>query len=125
MIKPERLYWRRFAAAMTAYVILLIASIYIVKWLDGLPRLVVSLLPIVPILFGVGAFLAYLRQMDEMQRRIEFEAFAFSLGLTGVISFTLGLMENAGLPPVGIIWVFPMIIFFWSIGRYIAERRYK
>jgi hypothetical protein len=73
----------------------------------------------------MAAFMTYLRQMDEMLRRIELEAFGFSLGLTAIVTFTLGLLENAGLPRFSLVWVFPMIMIFWGIGKAIAGRRYQ
>lgn len=125
-MKPEHLYQRRFWIAIIVYTVLIIVSAQWLKTLENdVLRLGVALLPIIPILFGMGAFLAYLRQMDELQRRIEFEAFGFSLGLTGIVTFTLGLMENAGLPHFSLIWVFPMMIAFWGVGQVIAGRRYK
>ncbi|MBZ0288340.1 MAG: hypothetical protein K8I30_12055, partial [Anaerolineae bacterium] len=125
-MKPERLYQRRFWMAIIVYTVLIMVSVQWLKTVENdLLRLGIAVLPIVPILFGMAAFLTYLRQMDEMQRRIEFEAFGFSLGLTGIVTFTLGLLENAGLPRFSLVWVFPMIMVFWGIGQVIAWRRYK
>lgn len=125
-MKPERLYLRRFWVSIIAYVILLIISVQTVETLENpVLKLGIVLLPIIPILFGLSAFLTYLRQLDEMQRRIHFEAFGFSLGLTGIVTFTLGLMENAGFERPSLVWVFPMMIIFWGIGQFIAGRRYR
>jgi hypothetical protein len=85
----------------------------------------VALLPMIPVALGMAVFARYLREMDELERRIQFEAIVFSTGATGIITFTLGILESRGLPPVGLIWVFPMIIFLWGIGLYFARRRYK
>jgi hypothetical protein len=125
-MKPERLYRRRFWIAVIAYTVLIMVSVQWLKTVENdLLRLVIAVLPVIPILFGLAAFLTYLRQMDELQRRIEFEAFGFSLGLTGIVTFTLGLLENAGLPRFRLVWVFPMIMVFWGMGQVIAWRRYK
>ncbi|MEO8608571.1 MAG: hypothetical protein ABI690_11845 [Chloroflexota bacterium] len=125
-MKPEQRYLRRFLFFISIYVVLVIISVQLVDKLENnLLRLLIALLPIIPILFGLGAFLAYLRQMDELQRRIQFEAFGFSLGLTAIVTFTLGLMENVGFERLSLVWVFPMIVAFWGVGQFIAGRRYK
>lgn len=124
--RRDWLYLIRFGLAMFAYVVVLIVSQLIADVLADNPlRYVVVLLPIIPIMFAFAAFIVYIRQLDELQRRIEFEAFAFSAGITGMITFALGLMESAGLPSVGLIWVFPMLVMFWGFGKIIAQKRYQ
>jgi len=92
---------------------------------NDVARFALAVLPMLPIILGLGAFISLLRDLDELQRRIHFEGFAFSMALTGIITFTLGLLENAGFPSFGIIWVFPMLIAFWGIGSAIARKRYE
>ncbi|MBZ0278023.1 MAG: hypothetical protein K8I60_17885, partial [Anaerolineae bacterium] len=80
-MKPEKLYLRRFAGAMTAYAILVILMSSLLDTVEntGL-RVVIALLPLIPIVFGLWAFMQFIRRIDELERRIHFEAFAFSLG---------------------------------------------
>jgi hypothetical protein len=126
MSQAEKTYGKRFTAAMIGYVIVLPLALWLMNRIgDSNWRYALALLPLLPVLGGFGAYLAYVRQLDEMQRRIQFEAFAFSLGCTGIVTFTLGFLEIAGGPALGMIWVFPMIIAFWGIGGMIARRRYK
>lgn len=91
---------------------------------DSPLRYGIALLPVVPVIFGLVAFLSYLRSMDELQQRIQLEAFGFSLGCTGLLTFTIGFLENAGLPQPSLIWVFPTMVIFWGIGQFLARRRY-
>lgn len=117
---------RSFIPAMIAYVLLLIFSVSTLKTMDESPlRLLVAVLPILPILFGLYGFIRFLRECDELIRRIHFEAFGFSIAITGIITFTLGFLENAGIQPPGLIWVFPMLIAFWGVGVCIANWRYR
>lgn len=126
MSNPRRRYAQRFIASMIAYVIVVLVSGWLLRNMGESPlRALVAIMPVLPIVIGLWAFMMFVRQLDELQRRIQLEAFAFSLGCTGLITFTLGLLENAGVPQVGIIWVFPMMIVFWGIGLAIAERRYR
>jgi len=125
-LTPGERYRRQFFTAMTAYVLLILVTS---RWLNSLNKSIwrypVALLPVIPTIFALIAFLQYLNQMDELERRIQFEAFGFSLACTGFLTFALGFLERAGLPPIGMIWVLPMILIFWSIGRVIASKHYR
>lgn len=124
--KAEREYTVRFLSAMAVYAVTVIASSWLIQRIDqqNLIRYPIALFPLIPSFFALAAFLRYLRQMDELQRRIQFEAFGFSFGLTGMITFTSSLLERVGVPAIDIVWVFPMLIVFWGIGVAIATRRY-
>lgn len=127
-MKAEKLYRRRLIITMIIYVGLVVFMSSVLDSIEDtnrVLRVIVVLLPIIPIVFGMWAFMQFIRQIDELQRRIHFEAFAFSLGCTGLITFTLGFMENVGVPQFSLIWVFPMMIAFWGIGVAIAGRRYR
>ena len=80
-------YTRHFIVTMSAYVLLVLLSTFLMQQ-DLLPpvRIGVALLPVIPIVFLLRAFMAFMRSMDERQRQIQFQAFGFSLLAT---SFTL------------------------------------
>lgn len=63
-------------------------------------------------------------QMDEMIRRIHMEAFMIGAGLTAMITFTWGLLENAGLPAFEITLVFPMMILLYGFATMLRKRAY-
>ena len=88
-------------------------------------RVLVALAPVIPMIFGLLAFVRFFSKMDELQRRIQLEAFAFAFGGTAIVSFTYGFLENAGFPALSWIWVFPLMMALWGIGAGIASRRYQ
>jgi hypothetical protein len=92
---------------------------------DNLLRYVVILIPVLPIGFVFWAMIKWVQGLDEMQQRIQLEAAVFSLGVTGMLFFALGLLERAGLETLNMVWVLPMIIVFWGFGQIIARRRYE
>lgn len=126
-MKPGKLYTIRMLAAGAAYVVTLLSAFAIIRALpEGDPlRIPLALLPVPSILFGVWTFMQYLGSMDELERKIQLEAIGFSIGLTGVVTFTLGLLESAGFPTLSIIWTFPMMVIFWGFGQIIAKRKYE
>jgi putative transcriptional regulator len=105
------------------YIILLPATLYIIPSLAENPlRYGVALLPVIPIALAVIAYIRYLRRLDELQQRIQLEALALSVGVTGLLTFALGLLENVGGPQVSLVWVFPILIMSWAVGGVMNNR---
>jgi len=127
MTQAARQYTRRFTLAMVGYVITILITQSLLNNMEAnsLPSYLVSIIPVIPVGFGMFAFLSYLRTMDELQRRIQLDAVGFSVVLTTIITFTLGMLETAGLPSIGLVWVMPMLIGFWGIGLRFAGKRYE
>ena len=88
-------------------------------------RIPLALIPVIPILFAMRAFMRFFSNMDELQRRIQLEAFAFSFGATGIVTFSYGLLTDVGFPAISWTWIFPLMIALWGIGQGIAVRRYR
>ncbi|MBV7336826.1 cytochrome P450 [Chloroflexi bacterium TSY] len=114
------------SSMVIAYPIVLFTSITLLKqYPDAAWRPIVAVAPVIPILFGLRAFLRALNQMDELQRRIQLNAIAFAAGATGMVTVTYGFLENAGFPQLSWIWIFPMLIALWGISLPIVGRRYR
>lgn len=126
MNSAARTYTIQFLGAMVAYVILLFVSIYLLENNPTAPwRGVVAALPAIPTLLGLLAFIRFLGRMDEMQRRIQFDAIAFAAGATAILTFTWGLLENAGFPHISLIWVLPLMAVLWGIATGASAARYR
>ena len=123
----SKTYTREFLTAMAAYVVVLPISIVLIiaspssAWW----RIPLALAPVIPVLFALRAFLRFFRRMDELQRRIQLEAFAFSFGATGVVTFSYGCLVYVGFPNISWVYIFPLMIALWGIGAAIATRRYQ
>ncbi len=123
----ERQYRREFFSAMAAYVVVVIVSISLINispsnawW-----RIPLALLPVIPAIFGIIAYMRFVGRIDELQRRIQFEGLAFGFGVAGILTFSYGFLENVGFPHINLLWVFPLMIALWGIGTGIAARRYS
>jgi len=88
-------------------------------------RIVIALLPMIPALFAMWAAIRYFRGLDELQRRIQLEGLALGFLSTCVIFLTWGFLQNAGLPHADVIWVTPVLVFFWGVGACVAKQRYQ
>jgi hypothetical protein len=126
MNKAAKSYTLELSLSMLAYVVVLFVSIWLLNQMPESPwRFVLALLPVLPLLFALAAFLRFLGRMDELQQRIQLNAIGFAAGATGLVALTVGFLGNAGLPQPSWIWIFPMMIMLWGIGGAIANWRYK
>jgi len=100
------------------------------KWLlrlagDAWWRFPAAVLPVVPMALEVYVFLRYLNAIDELQQKIQLNAIGFAASLTGLITLTIGFLENAGLPRLSWTFVFPLMVALWSVGMILFTRRYS
>ncbi len=86
------------------------------------------LLAIVPTLLGIAVLISYirfLRETDEMLRKIQLEGLAIGFGV-GVL-FTAGyqLFETVGAPAIDSHDTVAIMMFAWVFGQLLAMRRYQ
>ncbi len=119
-------YLRDFLGSMAAYTVMVPLSIWLLRGHEHTAiGYAIALLPIIPSAFALWAFMRYFRGLDELQRRIQLEAVAFSFLGTCLITLTWAFQQNAGLPRFDVSWVAPLLILLWGIGVGIAKRRYQ
>ena len=80
-------------------------------------------------LLGIATLLAYrrfLREADELQRKIEVEALAlaFGVGLVGGLTYWL-LAVQGGVPAMDFIYVFFVMIITYPVGVLVGRRKYS
>ena len=119
-------YLKEFLGAMAGYAALVPLSMWMLRGREHTPLgYAVAFLPIVPSALALWAFLRMFRGLDELQRRIQLEAVAFSFLATCLITLTWAFQQNAGLPRFDVSWVAPLLIMLWGLGLGIAKRRYE
>lgn len=123
-------YLREFLPPMAGYVIALFVSIWLLKRVDdpGL-RALVALLPVPPIGLALRAIVRYIRDVDELQQRIELEAISFAAALVSLVYIAGGFLQLAkviDLPAgMAMIWVFPMICASYGLAKIVVARRFQ
>ena len=116
-----------FLGAMIAYAVVVLISVSLLNHgpSEAWWRIPLALTPIIPIFFALRAFLRYFHRIDELQQRIQLEALAVSFGVTCIVTFGYGLLEDAGFPALNWTWVPTFMMVSWGIGSAIAAlRRY-
>jgi len=122
-----RQYTKELGGALAIYAALLVASIYLTQALHpgGLARYAIVLTPVLGIVGCVWAIIRHLRRLDEMQRRIQLEALAFSFAGSALGSLAWGFAESAGAPHLPTFLIWPIMAALWVVGGFIAHRRYR
>ncbi|GAB2518673.1 hypothetical protein [Lysobacter humi (ex Lee et al. 2017)] len=126
----SRRYLRESLPAMLAYVGVLMLSVWLLKRVDAVGlRAVVALLPALPIAIALRATARYIRDLDELQRRIELEALALGSVATGFGYMTGGFLQGAKVIEISaagaMFWMFPLLCIGYGIARCVVARRYR
>ncbi len=127
----ERRYQRRVALAMVLYVVMLLLAWPLVRSTVSQPlRIVLALLPLLPVPLAIRAMVRVLRDQDELERRIDLESFAIAAMITefGFFSSGLLLLADVGWQLRGgavAIWVLPCPFASFGIARLLVSRCYR
>jgi len=116
------------AAAMTAYTVLLLLSVWALRggWAESQPsRTIVALLPMFAGAAVCWVIVRNLRRMDEMMRRVQFEALAVAFAGTALVTFSYGFLEGVGFPKLSLFVVWPLMAALWIVASVLCARRYR
>lgn len=87
--------------------------------------ILIALGPMLPAAFICGVVIRSIRRLDEMQRKLQFEALALSFAGTALITFGYGFLEGAGFPKLSMFAVWPLMAAIWFVGVMIGRLRFK
>lgn len=126
----HRQYMREFLPAMAAYVIAVFASVLLLKQADApATRALLALLPVLPIAFALRAIMRYVRNVDEMQQRIELEAIAFATAFVSLVYLAAGFLQLARVidlhAGIAMTLVFPLVCGVYGIAKPVVARRFR
>jgi len=100
------------------------------EWSPGW-RVLATLTPLLPGVFYLLSLLRSFRAMDELQRRIQLEAWVFALAGTVVVTAVLNVLNANGIGPADyphglqIGGVYMSMFLFWCVGVAISSLRYR
>lgn len=83
------------------------------------------LLPILPAALATWAFLSMIREADELERRINYQALSFGFAVTFAASLAYSLFEDLGLPRISSFWWWLVLAVSWGVGLTIYSRKYR
>jgi hypothetical protein len=128
---PIQRYLRWLLVSMSMYATLLVTSLLVLRELpaDAIAlRAAFGLLPVLPLLLLVWAFVRYVREADEMQRQIELQAVGLAAMATGIGFMVVGFLANAGVfalkGELVAILVLPALFGSYGITKLVVNRSY-
>jgi hypothetical protein len=128
MKRAGKRYTRRMLIASVLYTAVIVAGVYSIAHFD-LPRwaiIVAALAPLAPALLMLRAYVTFVGEVDEFQRRIQSEAVLIAAGVVGFGTFAYGFLEEwAGFPHLPLIWVLPSLIAAWGVALFFVRQKYK
>jgi len=127
--KLMRRYLREIAGAMAAYVACMLVWKRVLGMADATwLRVLIALFPALLVCFVLRAFVRYVRDCDEMQRRIELESGAIGGLLVSAVYLAAGFLQTAELiaipAKVAMLWVFPLLCMLYGISKVFVSRHY-
>jgi len=127
--KLIRRYQRQIAVSMSAYVLIMLVWKRLLDAVDLVwLKWVIALFPALLVCWVMRAFVQYVRDSDEMQRRIELESGAIAAMLVAAVYLGLGFLQSAHLIDIAagpaLIMVFPAMCLFYGIVKIFVGRRY-
>ncbi len=116
-----------FVFGLTAYAVVLVVS---QRWLagggwGGTMATLLTLAPMIPALFICGVVVRVIRNLDEMQRKLQLEALAVAFAGTALITFGYGFLEGDGMPRLSMFAVWPLMSALWFTGVMVKLLRHR
>lgn len=113
---------------MITYLIITLASVTYLKYNPELPaslRILISLLPVVPIAYLMHIVFKNIELLDELQQKVQLQAFAMTFAIVGLSTFSYGFLQNEGAPAIPYVYVFPFMLACWGLTSCVIARRYR
>jgi len=73
----------------------------------------------------VRSYMVFLRNADELLRKIQLEGLALGFGAGALFMLGYRLFERLGAPKLDMVDPLPVMVVFWAVGQYIGHRRYS
>jgi hypothetical protein len=122
--KRMRVFHAWFAAAMISFFSMTI--VLSEKWLEaGALAYALTAITIVFMIMAAWSYVVFLRNADELLRKIQVEALAFSFAAGAVFMMGWRLCERLGAHRLDVDDPFLVMVIVWGLGQYAGFRRYS
>ena len=119
-----------FMVAAVFYVINMMLAKRHPEW-SATTRATLALAPLLPGLLYIRSLMRFVHGMDELQRRIQLEAWLFATIGTILVGMAIGMLNSSGVRldrvenGLGMGQAFIVAFVLWIVGTKVANRRYK
>ncbi|MEW9571976.1 hypothetical protein ABQJ54_09435 [Rhodanobacter sp. Si-c] len=124
----NRRYEQRVMLAMVAYMVVLFAANSTLHAASSLLlKVVLTLVPVVPVLYTIALMWWRIRDSDELEQRTNLVALGVAAALVSALSLVGGFLAAGGVVRLGgevLIWVFPALMLGYGVAYKVVARRY-
>jgi hypothetical protein len=115
-----------FGLAVLAYLMILVGAIIVIQANpDASWRYYVAAVPALPGAITLVIFVRALTRLDDIDARIQLNAFGSALGATALLTFGYAFFEGAGMPHLQPVYVLPVMGVLWGLASAFFTWRYK
>lgn len=116
---------RRFQGFLIGWAAVLVTSILLIdRWVAGVAAWALVALGIVLSLATVRSYFVFLREADELLRKVHVDGLALGFGAGLVFSLGYRMLERVGAPRLDVSDSAVVMMTFFAIGQWIGLRRY-
>ncbi len=122
-----RRYFKIFVPSMVAYLasIFGLAMLRIMDLLTGWYSYALPLIPGICVVVFMWGHFRFIKECDELQRRVLVEAMMFGLFIALTVSTVWGLIEMfSDVPRLGVFWIFPIFYGGYGLASAYLTRKY-
>jgi len=123
-----RRYFKLFVPSMAAYLVFVFLAVWLIrgKVVTGPMMFVVAALPAVAALGFLYGWFRFIRETDELQRRVQTEAIMAGVAAILTLTLTWGILEMFidTLPKLPIFWVFPIFMIVQGLAVSRLSKKY-
>lgn len=124
----QKQYRSQVLAAMTVYVVLMLAEWPHVRSIHGLPwRVALALAPVVPVITVIWLAARRVAHSDELEQRLHLLALSAGTAVVCVLTLVAGFLCAAGVLALGgdvLVFVAPLLFSVYGATRWWLARRY-
>ena len=115
-----------FAFAVLAFLMILVGSVTVVQANAALSwRYLIAAVPVLPAGIVVWLFMRVVGRLDEVQKRVQVQAFGFCMAATALLTFGYGFLEGIGWPQLNGTLILPLMALLWGVGMIVIGLRYR
>ena len=124
----EKRYQAHVILTMLLYVAVMLLAWPLARSTASLPlKILLALLPVLPMLYVIGLMVRRVRDSDELQQRTHLIALGTSTAVVGVASLVGGFLAASGVVHLDgsiLVWVFPLMLISYYAAQWWVARHY-
>ena len=123
-----RRYFKIFIPSMIAYMFFVFLAVRLIRGelVTGPVMYLVAFLPAAAALGFLFSWFRFIRETDELARRVQTEAIMFGVGVVLTLSLTWGVLEMFidTLPRMPVFWMFPIFMIAQGFASWRLSKKY-